>query len=205
MEMRIYVVVLDDGKGTGKKAEINNDNQLRARATTHAEEHWVSGVNGETYLASVGEAGIPTLTFLTTDVGDLLHLRNDSTTDIVVSAIICSADVAGGIVTLFKNKTEGTLTQNTPITPVNLNFGSAKIADATANVWDETNGNGILGLTGGSILRTFIMPPAVLAVDTRGTVIIPQGKSITINFSNNTGNTIEFECGFRFYYDADSS
>ena len=195
------MVVLDDGKGSGRRAEINVANQINSRATTHAEEHWVSTENGETYLASTGSVGIPTLTFLTTNSGAILHLTNDSTTDVIVTAIICSADTAGGIITLTKNEIEGTLTQNTPLAPVNLNFGSAKIANASANVWDETNGDGIQGLTGGTVLRTLIMPGGGLAVDTRGTIVITQGRSLTINFANNTGNTIEIECGFRFYFD----
>jgi hypothetical protein len=196
------VVVLDDGKGTGRKAEVNPVNQLRVRATTHAEEHWVSETNGETYIASVAESGVTTLTFLTTEGGDVLHLINNSTTNLVISDIAVSASAAGGILTLTKNKTDGILTQNVTITPENLNFGSANIANVTANVWDETNGNGILGLSGGDVFRTLVVPN-VLFVDTRGTIVVPQGKSITINYSNNIGSTIEFECAFRFYFDTE--
>lgn len=196
------MVVLDDGKGTGRKAEVNQVNQVRVRSTTHAEEHWASETNGETYLASVAESGVSTLTFANTNSGAVLHLVNNSTTNLVMSDIAVSASAAGGILTLVKNNVTGTLTQNVTITPENLNFGSANIANVTADVWDETTGDGIQGLSGGDTFRTVVIPN-VLFIDTRGTIVIPQGKSITINYSNNTGSAIEFECAFRFYYDTE--
>ena len=196
------MVVLDDGKGTGRKAEVNEVNQLVVRSTTQAEEHWVSETNGETYIASVAESGVSTLTFANATSGDVLNLMNNNTTNLILSTMAFSASAAGGIVTIVKNNVTGTLTQNVTITPENLNFGSAKIANVTADVWDETNGNGIQGLSGGAAFRTIILPTS-LFIDTRGTIVIPQGKSLTINFSNNTGGAIEFECGFRFYFDTE--
>jgi len=198
------VVVLDDGKGTGVSAEVNSVNQLRIRSTTHTEEHWVSESVGDTYVASVGATGIDSLTFLTTESGDVFQLINNNTTNMVVSLIAITASAPGGILTLVKNKIQGTLTQNTQVTPTNLNFGSAKIANATVNVWDETNGNGIQGLSGGIVFRTIITPSTFFA-NTAGTLVLPQGTSLTINYNNITGSTIEFECGVRFYYDTETT
>jgi hypothetical protein len=198
------MVVLDDGKGTGKKVQINDVNQMKVRSTTHSEEHFASQDEGEAYLVSSSQVlGIPTLTFANTNVGDVLTIRNTGTVNMVITTILASASAAGGIMTVYKNRIFGTLTQNTAVDAKNLNFGSAKIATSEIDVWDETNSNGIQGLTGGDLMRAQILGTREVIV-TNGSVIIPQGKSMTINFSNNTGGTIEFECGFRFYFDSET-
>jgi hypothetical protein len=196
------VVVVDDGKGTGKTAEVNDDNQMRTRSTSHTEEHFASQDEEQAYLVSTSQvAGIPTLTFLDTEGGDVLTIRNTGTVNMVITSILVSANAAGGIMTVYKNRVFGTLTQNTVVEAKNLNFGSAKISTTEVDVWDETNGDGIQGLSGGDIMRAFAMPAAGITIETSGSVIIPQGKSLTINFINNSGNTIEFESGFRYCFD----
>lgn len=198
------MVLIDDGTGTGKRAKVTNTNELAVRATQHTEEHFVSLVDGQAYLTSISQvAAIPTLTFLTTEVGDVLVVENTGTSDLVITSILASANAAGGILTVFKNRTLGALTQNTVIIANNLNFGSAKISTTSVNVWDETNGNGIQGTSNGEIMRSFIVPAAGIEINTAGSVIVPQGTSITVNFNNITGGTIEFECGFRWYFDDD--
>ncbi len=194
-------MIIEDGAGTGKKAEVIDTNELRVRATQHTEEHRVSEDTEQTYFTTSSQTSTPTLTFLTTETGDVLYLQNTSATDMIVTVLLFSADVAGGVVTTTKNVTEGSLTQNTSIVPINFNFGSGKTAGAQTEVWDETNGDGIQGLSGGDTIRSFTMPASAIAINTAGSVILPQGKSITISFNNITGDTIEFECGIRFYYD----
>lgn len=199
------MVIIDDGKGTGKTTEVNNANQLRVRSTMHDEEHWVSQDEEQSYLVTSSQApGIPTLTFLTLEEGDVLALKNTGTANLVVTSILASASAAGGLMTVYKNRVFGTLTQNTVVTARNLNFGSSKISTTEVDVWDETNGNGIQGLTNGDLMRAQLIGLKEVIV-TNGAVIIPQGKSLTINFNNLSDNTIEFECAFRYYFDTETS
>lgn len=199
------MTIINDGTGSGRKARVNLKNELNVRATQHTEEHEVSERDEQAYLVtSSQQAAKPTLTFLTTETGDVLHLKNTGTSNLIITSIVASASAVGGIMTVYKNRTEGTITQDTAIISNNLNYGSSKISTTTVSVWDETNGDGLLGLTNGDLLRAFTMPLG-LAIDTGGAVIIPQGKSMTISFNNVTGGTIEFECGFRYYFDDEVS
>ena len=199
------MVIIDDGKGTGKKAEINLNNQMRVRATSHDEEHFATSTDEQSYqVSSSQEPGVPSLTFANTNVGDVMNIKNIGTIDLIITSIVASADAAGGVLSIYKNKVTDTLTQNIPVTPTNLNFGSAKTSTTEVDIWDETNGDGIQGLTGGDLMRSEVIGTNEVIV-TNGAVLIPQGKSLTINYSNNTGSAIEFECGLRYYFDTSIS
>lgn len=195
------MTIIEDGTGTGTKGQVNPKNEFRVRATSHSEEHFISQDDEQAYFASTAQTSTATLTFLTTETGDVFHLKNTGTANITVSAIISSTSAGGGILTLIKNKVEGTITQNTTVVANNLNFGSAKISTTTVDVWDETNGDGIQGLTNGDILTSLILPASPIILPTGGTIIIPQGQSITIAYNNITGGTIEFSVGIRYYFD----
>lgn len=195
------MVIFEDGKGTGVKVQVNAKNEIKARATQHSEEHSISQEDEQAYFTSTAQTSTETLTFLTTETGDVLHIKNTGSTDITLSAIIASVSAAGGVITLTKNKTEGTITQNTTVVANNLNFGSANISTTTVDIWDETNGNGIQGLTNGDVLTSLTLLGSPAVIETAGTIIIPQGKTLTVSFNNVTGGTIEFSVGLRYYFD----
>lgn len=190
-----------DGKGSGRRAAVNLKNEINVRATQHTEEHEVSERDGQAYLISSSQVpALPTLTFLTTETGDVLYLENTGTSNLIVTSIIASASAVGGVFTVYRNRTRGSITQNTAVLSKNLNYGSSKLSTTLVDVWDETNGDGLQGFSNGDVMRAVTMPLGVV-IDTGGAVIIPQGKSMTLAFNNITGGTIEFECGFRYYFD----
>ena len=194
--------IINGGPGAKIGAQVNGKHELKIRATQHAEEHFISQDDGEAYFVASGQqAGKQTLTFLAGEVGDVLFIKNTGVKNLVISSIQASANAGGGIMTIIKNRVEAVLSQNTPIVPNNINFGSSKLSTTEVQVWDETNGDGIQGLSNGQEVRPFQMPPSPIEINVGGAVIIPQGKSLTVNFNNLTGGTIEFECGFRYYFD----
>lgn len=195
------MVLIDDGTGTGKRAKVNDQNQIETRATQHSEAHFVSENAGEAFFSSTAQTSTSTLTFLTTETGDAIHIKNTGSVNLTISAIILNASAAGGVASIVKNKIEGTITQNTTVIANNLNFGSAKSATTVVDVWDETNGDGIQGLTGGDVLTSLTIPPAAVVINTDGTIVIPQGQRLTVNFNNITGGTIEVSVGLRYYFD----
>ena len=197
------MVLLDDGKGTGKVAEVNEDNQLTVRSTGHTELHFASRENGQTFITSVGRSGVNTLTFLAGESGRVFFIKNLGTSDFILDTIGFSTSSAGGILKILKNDVEGTITQTVEVDATNMNFGSAKIANIQVLIWDETNGNGIQGLTGTDLLRTATLQATTGRIGTAGAIILPQGKSLTVSFDNITAETIEFECAIRFYFEND--
>ncbi len=192
---------LRDGTGKGFHVKINSDNKLFVLSTTHTEEHAASIKSARAYFANSTDTA-DTLTFADATAGPILYLKNDDPDfDIIVEKVVCSANAAGGVLKFIRNMTLGSIGASNTHAPVNSNFGSSNTVTATSYSWDESGTTGMDGLTSGTTWKSFIMDvgPSFFPVD--GTIAIPKGNSITIHFSNNTGSSIEFECGIRFYLD----
>lgn len=190
-----------DGTGTGNKAKVNPNHRLLTLSVIHTEEHVASLADGEAYFANTTDTA-DTLTFADATAGPVLYLRNDSQTKvIIIQKIVASASAAGGVMTFKRNAVLGTIGANNVHTPANSNFGSSNELDATCYSWDETGTAGMTGLTNGTKWKTFITKagPEFFPVD--GTITLPKNTSLTIEYSNNTGGSIEFECGIRLYLD----
>ena len=193
--------MIKDGTGKGFLAKVNADNKLFVLASTHTEEHTASITGANAYFANSTDTA-DTLTFADATAGPILYLKNDDPdADIVVEKIVCSADAAGGVLKFMRNMTLGTIGANNVHTPVNSNFGSSNTVTATSYNWDESGTTGMDGLTNGTAWKSFIMGAGTTFFPVDGTISIPKGSSVTINFANNTGSAIEFECGIRFYLD----
>jgi len=121
-------MLLDDGKGRGYKAEITNNNKVRAYATTEKEISYESEVNGEAYTWTAVSANV--------DTGDtgLLVCNDSATKKLIIQKIYVWADVAAQ----FKVHVPAYPTlAGTAVVGVNLNRASNNVADATAKA-DET-------------------------------------------------------------------
>ncbi len=116
--------IIEDGKGSGKKAEVNAENQLVNRSITETELEHASGKNGTAYSWVSADSDI--------DIGDTrLYIRNDGTVPLVLDrATFLPADIiCDWSINLGKATTTPT---GTVVTGVNLNTASGNIADATA-------------------------------------------------------------------------
>ena len=119
---------IEDGKGTGKAAEVDENNRLRVYAVTEPEMTATSHYTGDSYSWTAVSADI--------DAGDTaLLVCNDSTTKhLYISDIYVWADVA----TQFKIHFPAYVTPaGTAVIGLNLNRTSGKLAEATAKA-DET-------------------------------------------------------------------
>lgn len=123
------MVLIDDGKGRGYKAEVNPENELVVRSIAEPEiEH----------ASSLGKAYTWDSTELDIDAGDtMLYVRNDGDTPLIIdhldfngSNVICTWDIGIGSTT--------TTPTGTVVAGVNMNQTfTANAADATA-FSDET-------------------------------------------------------------------
>jgi hypothetical protein len=119
----------------------------------------------------------------------------------VVEKIFVSSDTDGIIIRFVKNYTIGTLTNNTPTAPANLNFSSTRSAETNAHIWDEVGTTGMGGLTAGTPIKTFIgkVGPNIFPID--GVLILDQNDNLGVEILNPTGGTVEVETGIRFYFE----
>jgi hypothetical protein len=114
-------MLIDDGKGRGYKAEVDEHNHLWAHAVAELAIADASEKNGDAY-AWTASADI--------DATDsIIWLRNDSTTqNLIIDTISVSSDVAGS---WFIYCPENVTPDGTTVTGVNLNRASSKVALAT--------------------------------------------------------------------------
>jgi len=195
------MTIIEDGLGSGRKAEVDIDHQLVVTSITESQEHRISQDSESSYFLSVGQ-NIDSLTLATTNDAKLLLLQSlNPNKTLVVERIIVSADTAGATLRFVKNYTIGTLANNTATPPENMNFSSSLAADVNAQIWDEVGTVGMTGLTLGSTFKTFILNagPQILPID--GTPVLDQNDNIGLEIHNPTGGSIEVEVGIRFYFE----
>ncbi len=182
--------VIDDGTGTGKKAKVDSTNRLQTSAVTepiadHAAE---SGVK---FNINTGDITVTNATKTT-----MLYIKNTGSDEIVISALIynlgTTASGSGDVkIDVIRNPTTGDIIDNTNDveagngTEANQNFGSNLVlnADIYKGATGETLVNGSTSVSTRSASATGRI------VVTLGSIVIPKGSSIAVNYTPPTSNT----------------
>jgi len=149
---------IEDGTGSGYRAEVNSRNQLRTRSIRSTYHQYISCDHEQAYMAPLGTEALPTLT-VTNVGGYVMFLKNTSTDYDAIFARMTISTSAQMEIVAIANPDIGALGNETAITPINKNFKSGKLADVDVYGWDEV-GNGITGIG------------AVIAGDCIGTYLV---------------------------------
>lgn len=128
-------MMIEDGKGSGKKAEVTTRNKLSVYAVTESEEH-DANETGRAY--SIPFSATPTGTD-----DCFFYFKNTGEKDVIFEGIGVKL-VADEYIDI-KIKDIGTPSGGSATTPVNLNAGSGGTLSATVQ-----DGNNITALSGGS-------------------------------------------------------
>ena len=193
-----YAIQIEDGKGSGNRAEVNSEGYIHVKAITETQEAHISHDDGRTFFLSSGASNHVTHT-ATAAGGYLLYIKNNSTTHkLFIEKIMLVTGAAAVSFALMKKPTLGTITNHNTMTPINTNFGSGNVADATAYTWNET-GNGMGGLTSGTTMFT--------ATPNVGASILPIDSSIILTTNDSIGIKVfgaaEVSASMRFYFKED--
>jgi len=162
---------IEDGKGTGRRAQVNTENQLVTMSITQSELEHESEENGAGYNWSSDRVAI--------DANDtVLLVKNTSDTPLHVECVkIANGSVASEF-TVHLPTTEVTVTGAT-VTGTNLNTASSNVADASA-ASDETNN------TQGNVVSTlFLAVDSNRSVETPG-LILGKNKSVGVDVVENS-------------------
>ena len=169
-------MLIENGKGTGHKAEVSSTNRLMTAAVTVSAEHEANHSNEQAYAVTFNQSP--------TAAGDcIFYMVNSSDSDIViegatVGVINCTADET----LYFKIGDSGTRNSATALTPVNLNGGSGNTASGTFEQGADLDG-GAATLTGGSTFETLIMAGVTDKVSSNfnfeADVVLPKNKALT--------------------------
>jgi len=188
------VETIGDGSGKGNVAKVDDDLRLSAQANIQTEEHFISSRDANTFFANTADTA-NTLTTTATG-GPILYIKNGNPDkQMIVAKVLASTDIDGGVMRFIRNPTLGTIGNNNTHTPQNLNFNSNKSAQGTFYNWNE-NGDGMTGLSGGTVLKTFIISKGFNVFPLDAALVLENDDSFAIEFIG----AGEFECGVRFFY-----
>ena len=134
-------ILIEDGKGSGRSAEVNLNNHLVVSSIQQSIEHYNNHVTGKAFNALFSATP--------TGAGDcFLYIKNTSEVDMSIEGFWLW--LAASEYIEIKLGDTGTPVGGNDITPVNLNSGSGEAAVGTFQ-----DGADITGLSGGSATHRF--------------------------------------------------
>lgn len=171
---------IEDGKGTGKLAEVNSENRLLVESISVSEQHNISKEDQESYQVE-GEIDIAT------SEKTILVLTNTSNTkDAVVSFIrIMSIGAAAASASSYFNVKlgGGYSSGGTTVSPVNVYIDSPKDADVTA--YEGSGTDIVMSGTPIQIDRNYTAN-SMQSYNKEGSIVIPKNSSVSITHLGST-------------------
>lgn len=143
-------MILEDGKGTGYKAEVNHNHHLVVEAIIVTEDHHANHQNGKAYNILVSQSP--------TAADDcIFYMSNTDSLDLIVEGITLGFKNAGAddLEFYIKIGDSGTRNNATALTPANLNAGSNETAIGTFEKGADLDG-GAATLSGGTEVERWI-------------------------------------------------
>ena len=171
---------IEDGRGSGRKAEVTSLFQLATRSVAIHAIAYNTLVNGATWTVpfdAIDPAGADDY---------FLYIRNDNSVDLVLGKLSVSSTVAGFIEV---QKVTGTPAGGTDVVPVARNIGSLKQPNATIQT-----GTDITGLSSGGVLEFITLEANIgtgsttnIATLTDDPIVIPRDSAIAFLWTVSTG------------------
>ena len=179
-------MIIEDGTGTGRKAQVNSGNRLYVRSVSNTEGQ-EANTDGSAYNINTGYITL-------TDAVDtpVIYVKNNELRNLYLEAIVFGVQPSTGGVstektyaTVIRNPTAGTIVSNATDVDIksNRNYGNQNILDAdtfkgaTGSTLTDGEDHLIIQLSEGN--RSFA------AINE----VIPKGASIAIKIKPPTSNT----------------
>lgn len=172
---------IEDGTGKGRQVGVDTTNKLLARATVES----IFDEAVEEGLANF--VGTPLITLTNAAESAIFYIKNNEDIDIIFENFFFVAEATTGgspnmfRVSWYKNPTS--ISSGTAVTPLNQNFGSSRVLDATVEYGAQGS-----AVTGGSNAATLSFPIGVFN-DIKAKLILPKGTSFAVTITPPTSNT----------------
>ncbi len=175
-------LVIKDGTGSGKRAKVDEDNNLRTVAITHSEIRHVSDHDGQAYVL---DSGVKTLASTAEHVLSWVKLTQGSDLQGYFERLSISWN--GGSTNynrplelrLWGGMAEPTA-NNVAFTPTNLNLGSPNVAQGTFWTWDGV-GVGMTVAFMGLLVMSFIVSQGWTRIPFNDGIVIPTDTVLGIS------------------------
>jgi hypothetical protein len=175
-----------DGTGSGKKAQVDDNNQLHTFSITETEQRAGTELGNE-YNINSGTINISTNS---TTRNTILYFKNDEDTDFVISAVAVGLGTRSATVSdaaniwIVRNPTSGNTITNANDVDINsnANFGSSKTLKSTTLAYKGADSEG--ATSGGSDHALLYMTDGRLYATLN--IVVPRGSSLAVEVDGNT-------------------
>lgn len=181
---------IHDGKGSGKRVQVDSENRLRASSTIYTLEHLANHANelafNATFRVTSGDANVA-----------VLYLENESDIDLVIEQFTVGVDAACELWLTINNV--GTRNAPTDIIPVNMHAGSGKDAVGTFEQGTDLTG-GVATLSAGDEVGRAINRGATptAAVNAPQDIILPKNRAI-VGWCDTAGIDVYARVAFNYH------
>ena len=168
---------LEDGKGSGKSAGVDEENRLLTKAITYSIEHEMNHSHGMAFNCVFSQSP--------TAAGDcIFYMVNSDDVDLVIEGITWGVANATADDSLYiKVGDTGTRNNASALTPVNCNRGSGHSAQGTFEKGADLDG-GAAGLAGGTEWQRYILAGTTDRVSSHSNfvqdLILPKTRTLTL-------------------------
>ncbi len=158
---------IEDGKGNGFQAEVDDRNMLHTHSVSESLEH-DANLNGNSYNILFSQTS-------DTTGACILYIKNGFNEDLIFEGI--TIRTAEDTEIYIKINDSGDPTEGVSTTPINLNAGSGKLAEGS-----YLTGSGMEGLFGGSTALTYFIKGGESSshYNFEQDIIIPKNRVLTL-------------------------
>jgi hypothetical protein len=179
---------IEDGAGSGTKAQVNIENRLAVTAISSSVEHHTNHHDGAAYHVLWSQVAT---------AGDdcIFYMSNDAEEDITCEGI--SISVSGAAEIYIQSGDTGARNTATDLTPANCNFGSGRTAEGTFEQGADLDG-GAATLAGGTEVERYVFrgQTNTAHINFPQDFIMPKGSTLTV-WSSTTATVV---CTLYFNY-----
>ena len=188
--------VIEDGKGKGFKAGVDEENMLRVHAVMQTMERHTNDEHGEAYHCIFSQSP--------TAADDcFFYMVNSSDDDIIIEGLWLGFINATAVDAEFYVKLgdKGSRNSATALTPANCNAGCGRAADGTFEKGADLDG-GAATLTGGTEIERFVFADVQNLVtkhfNFEQDLVIPKNETMTL-WATDAGATYYVTVVFNFH------
>jgi len=180
---------IESGTGNGYVANVDSDNRLFVSSVVRSRAADAS-IRGDAYTITCEDAAAATSEYT-------LWIKNDSDRKFGIDFITVNNVVADSVWKI--HRVTGTGGTAAAIVPVNMNFGSGKVAELTV----LGGAGGVSGLTIVSTLNEFFGGAAYTRtrIDMDGALYLSEGTAIAIEYDAGTGSKVAIVVAGHFLND----
>lgn len=177
---------IEDGKGSGRQAEVSNDNKLEVNAISNSLREFQTDI-GQAYNINTDNITLTNATNTT-----VLYMKNTNDRDLHINSFIYNLGTSTGgsgnaKVDIIANPNTGGIITNAVKIPIIHNRNFSSNASFIGLAYKGASGETLVN--GSTCLSSLFSSSSGRTIVDVGVIILKKGNSIAVNYTPPTGNT----------------